>query len=182
MIMNDEIIKNSEKNLKEHRIFGNRFTKEEYEIISNGLKKLKRKNLSNTDILLGLLKKEVRKILKNNIYRLKSKTFVLEDNEIEKILKLYFQVKYNVTVLPDLIKRKHGVMNFEFINTFNEKYIVVIFDKNKRKFKEKIALCSKKGKVILWDPANICQIKNIERIDIENVDFFIEQFKDTIFF
>ena len=52
---------------KVYRIFGNRFTKEEYDVIISGLKKIKRKDENNTDVLIKLLKTEVRITLKNNI-------------------------------------------------------------------------------------------------------------------
>ncbi|MDU1910380.1 hypothetical protein [Fusobacterium sp.] len=181
MKIKNEVVEIENENLKEYRIFGNRFTQEEYNIISNGLKKLKKDNLNNTDILLALLKKKVRNTLKDNIYKLKNKIYILENNEIERVLKLYFLIKYRASILPHSIKKRSGIISFEFINTSNEKYVVVIFDKNKKKFKEKLISCSNKGRIILWDPANICQIKDIEKIDAEDVNFFIDQFKHIIF-
>lgn len=181
MKLKNEVEESSKKKLKEYRIFGNRFTEKEYGVILSGIKKLRKKNLNNTDILLTLLKKEVRNTLKDNIYELKNRIYALEKKETEKILKLYFEIKEKFIPLPQPDRKKYGIIDFEFTNIFDDKYSIVIFDKNKKNLKERIIACSKKAKIILWDPENICKIKNIERIDIDDVNFFIEQFKHIIF-
>ena len=181
MKLKDEMTETDKKKLKEYRIFGNRFTQKEYRIISSGIKKLRKKNLNNTDILLTLLKKEIRNTLKDNLHELKNKIYALEKKEIEKILKLYFEIKEKFIPLPQPDRKKYGIIDFEFTDIFDDKYSVVIFDKNKKNLEERIIACSKKIKIILWDPENICKIKNIERIDIDDVNFFIEQFKHIIF-
>lgn len=181
MKLKDEMTETDKKKLKEYRIFGNRFTQKEYGIISSGIKKLRKKNLNNTDILLTLLKKEIRNTLKDNIHELKNRIYALEKKETEKILKLYFEIKEKFIPLPQPDRKKYGIIDFEFTDIFDDKYSVVIFDKNKKNLKERIIACSKKAKIILWDPENICKIKNIERIDIDDVNFFIEQFKHIIF-
>ena len=181
MKLKNEMTETDKKKLKEYRIFGNKFTQKEYSIISSGIKKLRKKNLNNTDILLTLLKKEIRNTLKDNIYELKNRIYALEKKETEKILKLYFEIKEKFIPLPQPDRKKYGIIDFEFTDIFDDKYSIVIFDKNKKNLKERIIACSKKAKIILWDPENICKIKNIERIDIDDVNFFIEQFKHIIF-
>lgn len=162
---------------KVYRIFGNRFTKEEYDVIMSGLKKIKRKDENNTDVLIKLLKKEVRSTLKNNIYKLNNRMYILEKNEIESILKLYFNRKKELFCFSQVISLKYGLINLKLVDRFGKNYGIAIFDEKKKDFDEKLSNYLKKFPIFLWDPENLCKIKGVKRIDTEEINLFITENK-----
>lgn len=161
---------------KSYRIFGNRFTKEEYITIITGLKKAKGKKETNTDVLIRMLKKETKDILKNKIYTSKTRIYFLEKDEIEKILKLYFERKEELLCFSKIIPKKRGLINLELIDNFGKKYGIAIFDKKKKNFDKKLSNHLKKMQIFLWDPENLCKIKGIQRIEVEDVYSFAKKY------